>query len=132
MHGCHLLISVIGFDCRSEMGVGEVAFIGFPTPSLNIEKEADYESCSLSDETKSIHLIVSVKRLASRKLVSSLRLSPRLKAINCYGLWPDKGLQWKSIICFCFIQDLIRWKQDSSDNPYNLITLCDLKEGVMF
>ena len=38
-----------------------------------------------------------------------------------YGL--IKGLQWKSIISFSFIHDLIRWKQESTDNPYNISTV---------
>ena len=34
-----------------------------------------------------------------------------------------KDIQWKSIISPWIMHDFIRWKQNSTDNPYNILTV---------
>ena len=44
-----------------------------------------------------------------------------------YGLF--KGLQWKSIINFSFIHDLIRWKQNCTDNSQDIL-IVNLRDSM--
>jgi hypothetical protein len=55
-----------------------------------------------------MNLVVSVTRPRPKILNSKLSLRPRLNAKNGVGLWPNQR---------CFNLELIKWKQDSSDNP---------------
>ena len=89
--------------------------------NIDVQKGINFE-ISVSGEIKAINL-VWVTRLSLRPwiLVPWSRLRQRL---NTNNLWWLLALSKASnSFRLCVINDLIRWKETSSDNPYNKLTV---------